>query len=90
MSEFKNRYRPSRVSPPGETLAELLGDRCITQVELAGRTGLHAKTINEIIKGKAPITPDTALRLETVLKLPAEFWLTREQQYQEYLARARD
>jgi len=50
-------------------------------------TGRPVKTINEVIQGKAAITAETALQLEQVLRVPASFWLKREQQYQESLAR---
>ncbi len=89
MTEIINTYRPRRVSPPGGTLLDLLEDRGMPQNELAERTGLTPKTINEIVKAKAPITPDTALKLERSLGLPAEFWLVREQNYQEWRARVR-
>ena len=45
------------------------------------------KTINEIVKGKAAITPATSLQLERALGAPADFWLTRECSYREWLAR---
>ena len=80
-------YAPNYVSPPGETLADVLEDRGMSQAELARRTGLAKKTVNEIIKGKAPITPETALKLERVLGVPASFWNAREQRYREFLAR---
>ncbi|MCR4425853.1 MAG: ImmA/IrrE family metallo-endopeptidase, partial [Firmicutes bacterium] len=60
-----------------------------TQTDLAGRMGRPIKTINEIIKGKASITPDTAIQLENVLGIPARFWLERDRHYQEFLARRR-
>ncbi len=45
------------------------------------------KTINEIVKGKAAITPETALQLEKALDVPADFWLARESRFREALAR---
>ena len=86
----KNEYIPDAVSPPGATLLDLLDDRGLSQAELAARTGRPRKTINEIIQGKAAITPDTALQLERVLGTPADFWLTRETQYQAHTARMRE
>jgi plasmid maintenance system antidote protein VapI len=62
----------------------------MTQTELAARMGRPLKTVNEIIKGKAAITPETALQLERVLGAPAHFWLTREKHYREYLERLAD
>ncbi|MBW4568941.1 MAG: HigA family addiction module antidote protein [Tolypothrix carrinoi HA7290-LM1] len=85
--EIQNQYTPDYVSPPGETLQEILEEREMSQTELAERTGRPKKTINEIINGKAAITPETALQLERVLGIPATFWNNRERQYQEALAR---
>ncbi len=82
----RNQYCPDEVSPPGETLLEVLEERGITQAELAERTGRPRKTINEIVKGKSAITPETALQLERVLGISATFWNAREAQYREFLA----
>lgn len=85
-----NQYTPDFVSPPGETLKEILEERGISQAELAERLGHTPKMINEIIKGKAPILEETALRLENVLDVPARFWNNRERNYGEYLAKQED
>jgi HTH-type transcriptional regulator/antitoxin HigA len=87
---FRNQYVPDMVSAPGETLAEVLESRGMSQSELAERTGRPKKTINEIIQGKAAITAETALQLEKVLGIPAAFWMAREQNYREALARSRE
>jgi len=84
---IENRYAPDFISPPGETLAEILEERNMSQSELAQHMGRPRKTINEIIKGKAEITIDTALQIELVLGTPARFWIERERLYREYLAR---
>lgn len=83
-------YVPSMVSPPGSTLLETIDAMGLTQAELSQRMGRPAKVVNEIIKGKAAITPDTALQLERVLGVPAHFWRAREEQYQQYLLNRRD
>lgn len=85
-----NKYLPDYVSPPGETLKETLETVGMSQVQLAQRTGRPIKTINEIIKGKAALTSETALQLELVLGIPASFWSERERNYQEYLARKKE
>ena len=82
----KNRYTPDFVSRPGDTLIELLEEREMSQAELSRRMGRPKKTINEIIQGKASITPETALQLEKVLDVPAHFWSNRQQQYDQHLA----
>lgn len=83
-----NQYTPDIASAPGETLAEMLEDRGMSQAELADRMGRPKKTINEIIAAKAELTPETALQLERVLGVPASFWGNLERNYREYLARA--
>lgn len=85
--ENKNQFVPDYAVPPGETLLETLETIGMSQAELAERTGRPKKTINEIIKGKAAITPETALQLERVLGVPAGFWNNLERNYQETLAR---
>lgn len=72
---------------PGETLVELLEERGMTQLELAERMGRPPKTVNEIIKGKTSITPETAIQLEGVFSVPASFWMNLESNYQVTLAR---
>ncbi|MCA1732677.1 MAG: ImmA/IrrE family metallo-endopeptidase, partial [Acidobacteria bacterium] len=83
-------YLPDEVSAPGATLLDLLAERGMSQAELAARTGRPVKTINEIVKGKAAITPETAIQFERVLGAPASFWNNRESQYRESLARGKE
>ena len=89
-SKIHNQYLPDYVSPPGETLLEVLEEIGMSQADLAERTGRPKKTISEIINGKAAITPDTALQLERVLGIPASFWNSREQKYRAFLARQQE
>lgn len=49
--------------------------------------GRPLKLINEITKGKASITADTAIQLEQVLGVPARVWNNLEANYQELKAR---
>jgi addiction module HigA family antidote len=90
MASQRNEYAPDRVSVPGETLAEIIEDRGISQAELAERLGRPKKTVNEIMRGKAAITPETAVQLEHVLGIPAAFWNNLEGNYRGHLAAAKD
>ena len=74
-------YRSETVSPPGATIRDMLKDFNMSQAELARRMGRPANKVNQIIHGKRAITAETALELQNVLGLPAEFWLRREQNY---------
>ena len=90
MTESNLSYQPAAVSPPGDTLAEIIEELGITQAELARRMGRPLNPVNEMILGVKEITEDTALELERVLGTPAQFWLAREAKYREFLARQRD
>jgi HTH-type transcriptional regulator / antitoxin HigA len=88
MSEhLTNAYEPVAVTPPGATLADLLEERNIRQKELAVRMNVTPKFVNELIAGKASISPNVALSLERTLGVPADFWLARDAHYQAYRAR---
>ena len=85
-SNVYNEY----VIAPGETILELLESNGMSQLDLAYKTGINKKTINEIIKGKAPITTTTALKFEYVFNIPASFFNNLESSYQEVLERKND
>ena len=68
------RERPP--THPGEMLLEeFLKPLGFTQSEFAVRLGVSFPRLNEIIRGKRSVTPDTALRLARVLGISADFWL---------------
>ena len=75
-------FEPDWVTHPGTTLLEVLESRQMTQKELAVRASLSAKHVNQIILGKAPITPETAILLERITGVSAKFWNAREADYQ--------
>lgn len=83
----KNQYEPNYAILPGEVLSDELVMRGMTQQELSKRTGLSAKHIVSIIKGKSPITPESAIKLERAIGMPANYWLNLESNYQEIKAR---
>lgn len=43
--------------------------------------GRPPNKINQIIQGEKAITAEMALELESVLGLPASFWMNREENY---------
>ncbi len=86
-STIMHPYEPDFVTPPGEILEEKLQDLGMSQAELAERIGRTKKTVNEIIKAKAPLLPETAIQLERVLGIPARFWSNAEENYRQWVAR---
>lgn len=77
---------------PGEFLQEWIEEegRGITQSDLAERLGVSRKHVNQILGGKASISPELALRLEHVTGIPCRAWLAYEALYQEDRARIQE
>jgi addiction module HigA family antidote len=67
---------------PGEVLQEeFLVPLGLTQVALASHLGISVQRINEIIRGKRGITPETAWLLAQALGTTPEFWVTLQANY---------
>ena len=63
-------------TPPGEMLLEeFLKPLNLSQSAFAILLGVSFPRLNEIIRGKRSVTPDTALRLARVTEMSADFWL---------------
>jgi len=54
---------------------EFLKPLGISQAELAKLIGVSYPRVNELINGRRGMTPDTALRLERLFGMEAQFWL---------------
>lgn len=90
MAIAANQFRPDYSVPPGWILEERLEVQGMSQAEFARRCGRSAKLISEIISGKAPLEPETAIQFEKVLGVDAELWLSIETQFQLHKAREAD
>ena len=61
---------------PGEILLEeLLEPLGVTQVAFARHIGAPVQRVNEIVRGKRGVTPETAWLLSQALGTTPEFWL---------------
>ena len=61
---------------PGEILTEeYLQPLGLTQVEFAAHIGVPVQRVNEIVRGKRGITPDTAWLFSQAFGTTPEFWL---------------
>jgi len=61
---------------PGEILLEeFLKPLGISQVAFAAHIGVPVQRINELVRGKRGVTPETAWLLSQALNTTPEFWL---------------
>jgi HTH-type transcriptional regulator/antitoxin HigA len=76
-------FEPDWLSPPGETIRQLLHDRQLDESDIVPRLELSPFDFDALISGALEISPLLALRLEGALGLSAQFWERREQQYRD-------
>lgn len=87
MTDLDTPFTPDWVLPPGDTILDLIDERGWTQAALATRVGFSHKHVNQLVKGKVPLTEQAASRLAQALGTSVGFWLTREARYRERLVR---
>lgn len=83
------RSRSFIASSPGATIKEQLNDRGMSQKEFAARMDMSEKHISKLIHGDVQLTPETAVRLEMVLGVPAQFWNNLEVIYREKIVKVK-
>ena len=67
---------------PGEVLLEeFLKPMCLSQTDLARHLGVSIQRINELIRGKRGVTPETAWLLAQALGTSPEFWMNLQVNY---------
>lgn len=83
--ETQKEKTPAKVFHPGEILLDELNDRQLTQAEFASIIDRPARTVNEIIKGKRGITPETAGVIGAALNTTPDMWLSMQSEYDLFL-----
>jgi addiction module HigA family antidote len=63
---------------PGEILAELMGDRTVTEV--AKHLRVTRAALSRLLNGRSGVSAEMALRLSEVLGVDAEHWLRLQAQ----------
>ena len=85
-----NRSQTYIAIPPGETIKEQLSFRGMSQKEFALRMCLTEKHVTNLLKGRVQLTSNVAMRLESVLGVPAIFWENLESLYREALIKVEE
>ncbi len=62
-------------------LREYLEPMGLTQKQLADHLGIPVQRVNEIVKGKRGISPDTAWLLSEAFNTSPQFWLNLQSMY---------
>ena len=75
-------FAPDWVSPPGDTIWDMLTERNISLAAFQAQTGFDFQYLHDLLTGKASITPEAAWRLSVVLGSTLEFWLNRQRNYE--------
>ena len=83
----RQQFQPDWASAPGDTIADILADRNLSIVEFEERIGHSADAVDDLLQGRATITIEVARQLERVLGASVEFWMSRDFQYREDIAR---
>ncbi len=72
---------PFEATHPGTVILDEINARNISQKALAHELGVSPTFLNEILKGKRPITADFAIVLEKSLGISADYWMRFQSQY---------
>jgi HTH-type transcriptional regulator / antitoxin HigA len=87
MAASAHEFRPDWVSAPGDTISDILAERGLSVIEFAERIEQSAEHAVDLLEGRATITIRIARLLEQALGASVEFWMSRDFQYRQEIAR---
>jgi len=67
---------------PGMMIKPELEERGISQKDFAKMVGIQASHLSEVLNGKRTLTTDLAVKIESVIGLPAKVLLAAQTQYE--------
>lgn len=77
----KNNIIPCMATPPGSILKYELDERGISQKDFAEMVGMQKSHLNELLKGKRPMTKKMADKIESALGISAVSLINLQTQY---------
>lgn len=78
-------FSPDRVSPPGDTIIDLMDEHGLTDVELSKKIGLSVSKGQQLLRGDMQLNECMALRLQDIFDVSVNFWLKREGVYRKHI-----
>jgi plasmid maintenance system antidote protein VapI len=80
-------FQPDWMSAPGTTIADILEERKISPGKFAKLMGYSQERVNRLLAGRTAITIDVANLLQKTIGGSVDFWMSREGQYRDDVAR---
>lgn len=85
--DSSQEFKPDWASAPGDTISDILRERDLSEEEFAHLMGHHLEYVRDLLQGRATITLAVARKLESCLGASVEFWMSRDFQYRQDIAR---
>lgn len=80
-------FSPRWASPPGDTVRDVLDEQGVSVEQFASMIGLTRSAVDALLESSEPISIELARRLADSIGSTVEFWVTRDCQYRDDLAR---
>ena len=82
---MNNKFKPDWISPPGDTIRELLEEKNVSKDNLSKLLNLPIEKIEKLLDGELEIDFYLAYDLYKVFGPSMNFWLKREKNYRNSL-----
>ncbi|MGL4162407.1 helix-turn-helix transcriptional regulator, partial [Escherichia coli] len=78
-------FQPDWVSPPGDTIIDLMDEHGLSGEELSKRIGLSLIRGQQLLEGKIRLNESLACKLEELFNVSTDFWIKREVAYRQQI-----
>lgn len=78
-------FSPDRVSPPGDTIIDLMDEHGLTDEELSKKIGLSFSKGQQLLAGHVHLNERIASKLQEIFDVSIDFWLKREGTYRKQI-----
>src|SRR5262249_7912981 len=80
-------FRPNWVSPPGDTIADILEEKKLSLATFSKRIGCSIEEAEDLLAGRLVMNVSLARKLHAELGATVEFWMSRDFHYRESVSR---